>query len=130
MEKLVFTNGCFDLLHDGHIYLLTKASEYGKLVVGLNSDASVKRLKGPERPVWNEYKRKTALQGLACIYKVIVFNEDTPLNLIETLQPDIIVKGDEYKLEDIVGYNIAKQVITIPMFGNFSTTTILKKKGE
>lgn len=125
MEKLVFTNGCFDLLHQGHIYLLTEAAKYGRLIVGLNSDASVKRLKGPERPIWNQYKRRMMLQELDFIYKIIIFEENTPLKLIDSWQPDIIVKGDEYKREEVVGYHIVKQVITIPMYKDYSTTKLL-----
>lgn len=127
MERLVFTNGCFDLLHPGHIYLLTEAAKYGRLVVGLNSDASIKRLKGPTRPIWPEYKRRMMLQELDCVYRVLVFDENTPQKLIERLQPDIIIKGSEYKREDVVGYEIAKQVITIPMYKDYSTTKLLEE---
>ena len=127
MNKLVFTNGCFDLLHDGHKYLLTKASEYGILVVGINSDKSVKRLKGPERPVWNQWKRVQKLEELDCVSGVFLFDEDTPIDLINMIKPDIIVKGSEYEEQDVVGCFVASEVILIPMLEGYSTTKIIEE---
>ena len=101
-KKIVFTNGCFDLLHQGHIDLLFKASKYGdKLIVGLNSDDSVKLLKGESRPVENQNKRRNKLLQLNYIDDVHIFNEETPLNLIHLIRPDILVKGGDYNINDI-----------------------------
>jgi rfaE bifunctional protein nucleotidyltransferase chain/domain len=97
-NKIVFTNGCFDLLHPGHIHLLNQAKELGnRLVVGLNSDSSVSRLKGPGRPILKEQDRASILGSLDCVDLVVIFHEDTPKNLIRTLKPDILVKGDDYR---------------------------------
>ena len=105
-NKIVFTNGCFDLLHRGHIYYLSRARELGDLlIVGLNSDASVTKLKGPERPVNNQEARADMLGALGFVDYIIIFEEETPLDLITILQPDILVKGGEYKLEEIVGHH-------------------------
>lgn len=123
MNPLVFTNGCFDLLHEGHKYLLTKAAEYGKLIVGINSDESVRRLKGPGRPIWDQWKRREKLEELDCVMAVFIFEDDTPLDLIKIFQPGmIIVKGSEYKEEDVVGCSTASKVILIPMLEGYSTT--------
>ncbi len=110
-NKIVFTNGCFDILHRGHVYLLSRARELGDLlVVGLNSDASVSKLKGPDRPVNNHESRAEVLGALAFVDYIIVFDEDTPLDMIITLKPDILVKGGDYKLEDIVG-SVAQKTV-------------------
>lgn len=133
-EKIVFTNGCFDILHRGHIEYLAQAASFGtKLVIGLNTDASVKRLKGETRPVNNQEARAMLLSSLFFTDKIIFFEEDTPLELIRFIQPDILVKGADYKVEDIVGYDIVKarggEVVTIDLTQGYSTTSILSKLG-
>jgi len=131
--KVVFTNGCFDILHRGHVEYLCHARDLGdKLVLGLNTDASVKRQgKSPERPVNDEKTRATILAGLECIDAIILFDEDTPYELIRFVQPDVLVKGNDYKAEEIVGYDIVSakggQVITIPLVQGFSTTKLIEK---
>jgi len=131
-EKVVFTNGCFDIVHRGHIDYLSKAKDKGsKLILGLNTDASVQRLKGPQRPVVDEQSRAILMASLQFIDLVVFFDEDTPYELIKTLQPDILVKGSDYKAENIVGYDIlmAKggKVETIDFVPGFSTTSIVDK---
>lgn len=131
-EQVVFTNGCFDILHLGHVDYLEKALQTGtKMIVGINSDASVRVLKGPERPVNNEYARARIIASLQFVDLVIIFHEETPLELINILLPDILVKGDDYSFETIVG---AKEVITaggqvktIPLVPSYSTTGIIQK---
>ena len=136
-RKVVFTNGCFDLVHQGHIDYLSKARDLGDvLVVGLNTDASVRRLKGPRRPINDEYSRALLLASMLFVDYVVLFGEDTPYELIKTLQPDILVKGSDYKPEDIVGYDIVMakggKVETLDFLPGFSTTAIEQKiaKGE
>ena len=136
-RKVVFTNGCFDLVHQGHIDYLSKARDLGDvLVVGLNTDASVRRLKGPRRPINDEYSRALLLASMLFVDYVVLFGEDTPYELIKTLQPDILVKGSDYKPEDIVGYDIVMakggRVETLDFLPGFSTTAIEQKiaKGE
>lgn len=131
-EKIVFTNGCFDILHRGHVEYLAKAAALGsKLVIGLNTDASVKRLKGESRPINDQEARTIILSSLIFTDRIIFFEEDTPLELIRYIQPDILVKGSDYKPEDIVGYDIVKakggEVITIDLTEGFSTTAILER---
>lgn len=131
-EKIVFTNGCFDILHRGHVEYLTKAAALGsKLVIGLNTDVSVKRLKGESRPINDQEARAIILSSLIFTDRIIFFEEDTPLELIRYIQPDILVKGSDYKPEDIVGYDIVKgkggEVITIDLTEGFSTTAILER---
>lgn len=131
-ERIVFTNGCFDIVHRGHVEYLAKAASLGtRLVIGLNTDASVRRLKGESRPVNNEYARALLLSSLIFVDKVILFDEDTPLELIRYIQPDILVKGSDYKPESIVGYDIVKgkggKIITIDFVDGYSTTSILDK---
>lgn len=132
-QKIVFTNGCFDILHRGHVEYLSHAKDLGdKLVLGLNTDASVKRLgKSPERPINSEETRATILAGLECVDAVILFDEDTPYELIKFVQPDVLVKGNDYKAEDIIGYDIVTekggQVITIQLVDGFSTTKLIEK---
>lgn len=127
----VFTNGCFDILHDGHIDYLRKSRELGeRLIVGLNSDESVKRLKGNTRPFNDQSTRLQNLIALEGIVDgVLIFNEDTPIKLIEKLKPAIITKGGDYKAEDVVGYGLA-QVVIIPIEHDISTTDILKDMGH
>lgn len=130
--RVVFTNGCFDILHLGHVDYLEKARQLGdRLVLGLNTDASVSRLKGPLRPVVSQYARARLMAALAFVDTVILFDEPTPLQLIETLKPDILVKGDDYSLQQIVGadFVIANggEVKTIPLVAGCSTTRLIEK---
>lgn len=125
-KKLVFTNGCFDILHVGHVKLLEYCSTLGDVVVGLNSDASVKRLKGANRPVNDQDSRKTVLESLRFVSQVLIFDEDTPYNLISVLKPDWIVKGGDYNPTEVVGSDIA-EVLIFPTQDGFSTTGIIEK---
>jgi D-glycero-beta-D-manno-heptose 1-phosphate adenylyltransferase len=130
--KVVFTNGCFDILHLGHIEYLSRAASYGDiLIIGLNSDKSVKSIKGPSRPVQDEIARATLLASLQFVNNVVLFDEDTPYELIKKIQPDVLVKGADYKPEDIVGYDIVKakggEIITIDYIKGQSTTGIINK---
>jgi D-glycero-beta-D-manno-heptose 1-phosphate adenylyltransferase len=131
-KTIVFTNGCFDILHAGHIASLTEAAQQGDiLIVGLNADASIKGLKGPNRPVNDEHSRALLLASLLMVDAVVLFSEPTPLELILAIQPDVLVKGGDYKVEDIAG---AKEVISRggkviinPIVEGFSTTSIINK---
>lgn len=132
-NTMVFTNGCFDILHRGHVYYLSRAREMGDiLVLGLNSDSSVTRLKGKGRPVNDQAARAEVLGALAMVDYIILFEEDTPLELIRALKPDILVKGGDYKVEEIVGYNEVKagggRVCTIPIVEGYSSSSILNRK--
>jgi rfaE bifunctional protein nucleotidyltransferase chain/domain len=133
--SIVFTNGCFDLLHAGHLDLLKKASEFGdKLIVGINSDASVKKLKGSGRPIDSESIRANKLLDKDFVDDVVIFNELTPKNLIAKIIPDVLVKGGDYKKEDIVGYkhviNNGGVVRIVPLVPGFSTTLIINKSNR
>lgn len=131
-KKIVFTNGCFDILHRGHVTYLAEARKLGDLlVVGVNSDASVKRLKGPERPINNEEDRKYVLSQLKSVDFCEIFTEDTPLNLILKVQPKVLVKGGDWKIDQIVG---GKEVIadggdvfSLNFVDGYSTTSIINK---
>jgi D-glycero-beta-D-manno-heptose 1-phosphate adenylyltransferase len=131
-RKIVFTNGCFDILHRGHIDCLGKAASFGDiLIVGVNTDAGTRRLKGPQRPVNKEADRLLLLAALEVVDAVILFDEDTPLNLIKALQPDVLAKGGDYTIETIVG---AKEVLgwggaveVIPYEQGYSTTGLIEK---
>lgn len=130
-DTVVFTNGCFDLLHYGHLHYLADARALGqRLVVGLNSAASVRRLKGPKRPINDELTRTHTLAALQMIDAVVVFEDDTPLTLIETVQPDILVKGGDWKPEQIVGSDVVLAnggtVRSLPFVEGYSTTNIEK----
>lgn len=126
-KKIVFTNGCFDILHRGHVEYLQKAKGLGDLLVlGLNSDSSVKRLKGESRPINNEKDRAIILSALECVDYIIIFYEDTPLELIKNLKPDILVKGGDYKIENVVGREYAKETVLIDFVDGYSTTKIIK----
>ena len=130
-RKVVFTNGCFDVLHRGHVTYLAQARDLGDcLVVGLNSDASVKRLKGENRPINNENDRAYVLAALSSIDYIILFEEDTPKNLIEQVKPDILVKGGDYQIDNIVGADFVLkhggQVLTIPFVDGYSSTKIIQ----
>ena len=131
-KKIVFTNGCFDIVHLGHIDYLEKSRALGdKLVLGLNTDASVSRLKGPSRPVVNEYARARLMAALSFVDTVILFDEPTPLELIQTICPDILVKGDDYTVQNIVGADFVIErggaVITVPLVKGYSTTSLIEK---
>lgn len=127
-KKIVFTNGCFDILHRGHVTYLKHAKTLGDiLVLGLNSDDSVRRLKGPQRPVNNEQDRAVVLGALECIDYIVIFEEDTPLNLIKNVMPDILVKGGDYKAEDVVGKEYAGKVEIIDFVEGYSTTSTINK---
>jgi rfaE bifunctional protein nucleotidyltransferase chain/domain len=110
INKLVFTNGCFDIIHKGHITYLSRAADMGThFIVGINTDASVKRIKGPDRPVQDEVSRALIMASFEFVDYVVMFDEDTPLNLIKRVVPDVLVKGGDYKPEDIVGYDTVVQ---------------------
>lgn len=130
--KIVFTNGCFDLLHRGHVEYLSKAADLGDvLVVGLNTDASVRRLKGEGRPVNDEEARALVLASLGVVDAVVLFDEDTPYELIQAVRPEVLVKGADYKPEEIVGYDIVTSygglVTTVPLVEGYSTTCLLSR---
>jgi len=131
-KRIVFTNGCFDLLHPGHLYTLSQAKSLGEvLVVGINSDASVKRLKGVRRPILNEAERVLLLSALEVVDYVTVFSEDTPLEMIRLLRPQILVKGGDWSPEAVVGREIVEEaggeVVLIPYQADFSTTSIIER---
>lgn len=131
-KTIAFTNGCFDILHSGHISSLSDAArEADFLVVGLNTDASTKRLKGPGRPVNNEESRALLLASLVIVDAVVLFDEDTPLELIKHIQPDVLVKGGDYTVENIVGakevIDRGGRVVINPIVEGFSTTGIIEK---
>ncbi len=127
-KKIVFTNGCFDILHAGHVSVLEFSRSKGDaLVVGLNSDASVKRLKGPSRPVNTQADRALVLAALQAVDAVCVFEEDTPYELIKLVRPDVLVKGGDYKPGEIVGREFAKKVVRFALLKGRSTTNIIKK---
>jgi len=129
---VVFTNGCFDIVHLGHVDYLEKARNLGtKLIVGVNADSSITKLKGFERPIVNEYARMRMLASFFFVDAVILFSEDTPIDLISALKPDILVKGDDYTIDKIVGADVVLKnggkVITIPLVQGYSTSSILNK---
>ena len=131
-RKVVFTNGCFDIIHKGHVTYLNEAKSLGDhLIVGINSDDSVKRLKGKDRPVNNESDRAFVLDNLKSVDDVLIFNEDTPYHIIKEIIPDLLVKGGDWKEEDIVGSDIVKKnggkVISLQFVNDYSTTNILEK---
>lgn len=131
-KKIVFTNGCFDLLHVGHVRYLQEARKLGDvLVVGVNSDASVKRLKGPTRPVQTEADRAEILAALGAVDFTVIFSEDTPAKLIEAVKPDILVKGGDWKIEQIVGSDFVLanggKVMSLQFVDGKSTTRLIEK---
>ena len=131
-ELTIFTNGCFDILHLGHVKLLESCKALGgKVIVGLNSDESVKKLKGEKRPFNNIQARKEILENLKVVDQVIIFEEETPYELIKKIQPDIIVKGGDYKKKDIIGKDIVEakggRVEIFPFVGNYSTTLLAQQ---
>ncbi|HOW24352.1 MAG TPA: D-glycero-beta-D-manno-heptose 1-phosphate adenylyltransferase [Bacteroidales bacterium] len=134
-EKIVFTNGCFDILHPGHIEYLSKAADLGDvLIIGLNSDESVRRLKGENRPVNSETARAQVLASLRFVTAVVLFGEDTPYELIRTVQPDVLVKGGDYTAEEIVGNDIVTasggQVVILGFLPGYSTSHLIRKIRE
>lgn len=131
-KKIVFTNGCFDLLHRGHIEYLSKAADLGDvLFIGVNTDASVRKLKGNNRPLQDEYSRLVILGALEFVDALILFDEETPYELIKTVQPHVLVKGADYKPEEIVGYDVVKarggEIKTIEFLSGFSTSELERK---
>ena len=131
-QKIVFTNGCFDLLHLGHIDYLSKAADYGnRLIIGLNSDASTSGIKGPARPITDQQSRASILASLFFVDAVILFDDPTPINLIKAVMPDVLVKGSDYSIDEIVGADLViangGEVHTIDFLPGYSTTSIEKK---
>ena len=131
-EDVVFTNGCFDIIHRGHIEVLARTADLGsKFVVGLNSDSSIQKLKGEDRPIIDEQARSILLAALSFVDAVVIFPEDTPLKLIIALLPDVLAKGGDYEIETIVGHEIVQnnggKVILVPFVDGFSSTTIIDK---
>ena len=121
---VVFTNGCFDILHVGHIKLLEYCSTFGKVIVGLNSDESVRRIKGTNRPINSQTDRKLLLESIRFVDEVIIFEEDTPLQLIKRINPDFVVKGGDYKKNEVIGKEIA-EVLIFPHDQIHSTTNLI-----
>tara|TARA_B100001142_G_C13987660_1_gene521418 strand:+ start:86 stop:580 length:495 start_codon:yes stop_codon:yes gene_type:complete len=131
-NKIVFTNGCFDLIHLGHLEILARSADLGdRLIVGINSDKSIKKIKGKSRPIIQEDSRAKQLAAIEFIDAVILFNEDTPFDLINILKPDVLTKGGDYKKNDIVGNELINkergEVVIIPLTQGYSTTSILEK---
>ncbi len=131
-KKIVFTNGCFDLLHVGHVRYLSEAKKLGDfLIIGVNSDDSVKRLKGPTRPIQNQQDRAEILKSLKSVDETVIFREDTPQNLIEQIKPDILVKGGDWSVDQIVGGHFVQsyggQVCSLTFIDGKSTTKIIEK---
>lgn len=127
-RKVVFTNGCFDLIHVGHLKVFQRCKDQGDvLVVGLNSDASVRRLKGPKRPLITQKERAQLLAGFEVIDYVTIFNEDTPQRLIEMVKPDVLVKGGDWKSSQIVGREVAKKIYRVPLIKGHSTSLLIDK---
>jgi rfaE bifunctional protein nucleotidyltransferase chain/domain len=131
-NKVVFTNGCFDIIHRGHIEVLARTANLGeKLIIGLNSDQSIQKLKGEDRPIIDEQSRAILLAALSFVDAIVLFSEDTPLKLISTLLPDVLAKGGDYEIETIVGHDIVQKnggkVKLVPFLDGFSSTTIIDK---
>jgi len=131
-KKVVFSNGCFDIIHRGHVEYLSKAKDCGDiLIIGLNSDSSIKNIKGPERPLQDEYTRSLVMASLQFVDYVVLFDEDTPIKLISKIIPDVLVKGADYKVEQIVGADVVLksggEVKTIELTQGHSTTNIINK---
>ena len=131
-DKIVFTNGCFDIIHKGHIELLARSADLGeKLIVGLNSDNSIQKIKGKSRPIIDEDSRALLLAALSFVDAVILFSEETPIKLITDIKPDILAKGGDYEKKSIIGHDIIKknggEVIVIPYIDGFSSTNIINK---
>ena len=134
MEKIVFTNGCFDVLHPGHVDLLKRARALGtKLIVGINSDASVRAIKGPNRPIQQQEERKEILLGLRAVDEVVIFDELTPENIIKSIKPDVLVKGGDWKTDEIIGANFVRErggeVYSLPLKDGFSSSRLIERMG-
>ena len=130
-QKIVFTNGCFDLLHQGHIIYLEKARSLGnRLIVGLNTDASIQSIKGPSRPIKDEQSRSAILAAMSFVDAVVLFNEKTPVNLITCVMPDVLVKGGDYKINEIVGHELVQKyqgkVCTVDFVPGYSSSQLIK----
>jgi len=125
-KKIIFTNGCFDILHVGHVELLNYCATLGEVVVGLNSDLSVSRLKGRGRPINTEQDRKRILLNLCSVSEVVIFEEDTPLELIKSLKPDVVVKGGDYYTNEVVGSELA-EIRIFEFIDGYSSTSIINK---
>jgi rfaE bifunctional protein nucleotidyltransferase chain/domain len=129
-NKIVFTNGCFDILHAGHVSILEFSKNQGDiLVLGINTDASVKRLKGPTRPINKQADRALVAASLEAVDAVVLFGQDTPLELIKFIKPDVLVKGADYTVQTVVGREFAKKVALYPLLKGRSTTNVIKKAG-
>ena len=131
-EKVIFTNGCFDLVHQGHIEVLARTADLGtKLIVGLNSDSSIQKIKDETRPIIQQQSRAILLASFSFVDAVVLFSEDNPINLISTLLPDVLAKGGDYEIETIVGHEIIQKnggaVVLVPFIDGFSSTTIIEK---
>ena len=131
-KKIVFTNGCFDIVHRGHVEVLANTADLGeKLIIGLNSDSSIKKLKGENRPIVNEKSRALLLASLTFVDAVVLFSEETPINLISTLLPAVLAKGGDYEIETIVGHEVVQnnggEVILVPFVNGFSSTDIIER---
>ena len=131
-EKVVFTNGCFDIVHRGHIEVLARTADLGtKFIIGLNSDSSIQELKGEDRPIIDQQSRAILLAALSFVDAIVLFSEDTPINLISTLVPDVLAKGGDYEIETIVGHEIVQEnggeVKLVPFVDGFSSTNIIEK---
>ena len=131
-EKIVFTNGCFDLVHRGHIEVLANTADLGdKLIIGLNSDSSIKELKGENRPIMDEISRAILLASLQFVDAIVFFSEETPYKLIETLVPDVLAKGGDYEVTEVAGHEVVLEnggeVILVPFIDGFSSTNIIEK---
>ena len=127
-EKIVFTNGCFDILHRGHIHVLNEAAAQGnRLIIALNSDSSIKKIKKTGRPLQDELSRAEVLAALTISDAIILFSDETPSKLIEKVKPDVLVKGGDYKPEEIAGADFAKTVVIVPLLEGYSTTSVEEK---
>ena len=131
-EKIVFTNGCFDILHAGHIHLLREAKNLGdRLIIGLNSDQSVQNLKGPDRPLNSEEARASVLESLSMVDEVTIFQEDTPHELVKEIIPHVLVKGGDYSIENVVGADTVRasggEVVLIPILKGYSTSDLITR---
>lgn len=127
-KKIVFTNGCFDILHAGHVKSIEFAKSKGDiLVIGLNSDSSIKRIKGPKRPVNKQADRAIVLSALEAVDAVCIFGQDTPLELIKIVRPDVLVKGADYKNKEVVGAEFSGKVVLFPLLKGRSTTNLINK---
>ena len=127
-KKIVFTNGCFDILHPGHIKILKEAKNKGDvLIVGLNSDSSVRRIKGKKRPILDEKARLTVLEAIEFVDYIVVFKEDTPYNLIKEIRPHYLVKGSDWRKKEVVGKDLVDEVFLVNLVNGYSTTKIIEK---